>query len=231
MLTRSLGCIERNVGAAEFAPGPSLDPSVPWDEFTTISDPQLLANMTAAGKHPMMNMAPGVWNPGPNAMAGMQATSPLPGTPTVPSQSQGLNPAAGYAMQPDGSVWPMAPARSMTFPAQADMTAPYPTPSQFQQPIPPDLKRRMTSPAQTYPGSPANPQSPVSTDMQGTPVSVSYPGQAPAMGLAGWTDMSNMSPMNVVQYPMYAGDGTPHAPFGGSPQPPMGHPGPGQSPP
>lgn len=229
MLMRRLGCIDRNVGAAEFLPGPPLDPSVPWDEFTTITDPQVLANMTAAGKHTMMNMATGVWNPGPNPMAAMPGASPLPGTPTVPSQSQALSPTAGYAMQPDGSVWPMAPARSMTFPAQADMAAPYPTPGQFQQPIPSDLKRRMTSPARAYPGSPAHAQSP-SADLQGTPVSVSYPGQQPAMGFTGWPDMNNMSPMNVVQYPMYTGDGTPQAPFG-SPQPPMGHPGPGQPPP
>ncbi|KAH8431649.1 putative C6 finger domain protein [Aspergillus melleus] len=221
---------DRNVGAAEFAPGPSLDPSVPWDEFTTIQDPQVLANMTAAGKHTMMNMAPGVWSPGPNPMAGMPTASALPGTPTVPSQSQALNPATGYTLQPDGSVWPMAPPRSMTFPAQAEMPIPYAAPGQFQQQIPPDLKRRMTSPAQGYPRSPVNPQSPASTDLQGTPVSVSYPGQPPAMGYTGWPDLSNMSPMNVVQYPMYTGDGTPQAPFG-SPQPPMGHPGSGQSPP
>ncbi|THC90596.1 hypothetical protein EYZ11_009944 [Aspergillus tanneri] len=212
---------------ASYAPAPPLDHSVPWDEFTTISDPQVLANMSAAGKAAMMNMGPGVWNPGPNPMAPMPGASTLAGTPTVPSQSQALNPNATYAMQPDGSVWPVPPSRSMSFPVPADMTAaPYPNPNQFPQPIPPDLKRRMTSPAQAFPG--ANPQS-SPADLQANPVSVSYPGQHPVMGYAAWQDVSGMPSMNVVQYPMFTGDGTQQVPFGSPP--PMGHPGSGQSPP
>ncbi|PYH47867.1 putative C6 finger domain protein [Aspergillus saccharolyticus JOP 1030-1] len=214
---------------SEFAPHPAMDPStVAWDDFTTIPDQQMLASM-AAGKT-MMNMPANVWTPTPGQMAPMPATSPLPGTPTVPSQNQPLNPAPTYTMQPDGSVWQVAPTRSMTFPAQpADMTASYPNPGQFVQPLPADLKRRMTSPAQSFPGVPMNPQSPPSADLQGTPVSVSYPGQPGAMGYPGWQDLNAMSPMSVVQYPMYAGDPVQQAGFGSPP--PMGHPGQGQSPP
>ncbi|GES63200.1 C6 finger domain protein [Aspergillus terreus] len=221
---------------APYAPNPpSLDPSVPWDEFTTISDPQMLAAMSAAAKPGMVNvnMPPSaVWNPNPNPMAPMPAASPLQGTPTIPSQPQSLSPAPTYAMQPDGSVWqvPPPPARSMTFPAPPDMGQTYPTaqfqhPPPHQQPPPPaDLKRRMTSPPQSFP---ANPQSPPPADMPTGPTSVSYPGQPTPMGYPTWQDMNSMSPMGVVQYPMYTGDATQQAAFGA----PMGHPGPGQAPP
>ncbi|KAE8387999.1 putative C6 finger domain protein [Aspergillus alliaceus] len=216
---------DRNVGASEFATAPPLDPSVPWDEFTTISDPQLLANMSA-GKPQMVNMPPNVWTPGPNAMATIPIASGLP-TPTVPSQPQTLSPAPTYTMQPDGSVWQVPPTRSMTYPPPPEMAAaPYPNPGQFQQP-PPDMNPGMASPGQPFQGNHVHPQSPPSTDIQATPVSVTYPGAPAAMGFPAWQDVNNMSPMNVVQYQMYAGDATQQASFG---SPPMGHPGQRQSP-
>ncbi|KAL7655542.1 hypothetical protein ACMYSQ_007485 [Aspergillus niger] len=215
---------DRSVGADFVAP-PSLDPGVPWDEYTTITDPQMLAAMPA-GKA-MMNMSSNVWGATPNPMAPMPTTSPLPGTPTVPSQSQGLAQTPTYAMQPDGTVWQVPPQRAMTFSAQpADMAIPYPNQGQFVQPSPADLKRRMTSPAQSFPGTPINPQSPPAADLQA--VSVSYPGQPAAMGFNTWQDVNSMSPMSVVQYPMYTNDPAQQAGFGSPP--PMGHPGPGQSP-
>ncbi|KAL4890697.1 putative C6 finger domain protein [Aspergillus ambiguus] len=221
---------ERPMGSSEFAPNPALDPPVPWDEYTTISDPQMLAALSST-KPGLVNMSPNVWSPPQNAMAPMPTTSPLQGAPSIPSQAQTLSPAPTYAVQPDGSVWQMPPpARSMTFPAQPDMTtAPYANPGQFQQPIPPDLKRRMTSPPQSFPTNPINPQSPPPADLQAGPTSVSYPGQPAPMGFPTWQDMNSMSSMNVVQYPMYTGDTTQQAAFGGPP--PMGHPGPGQAPP
>ncbi|KAF9887280.1 hypothetical protein FE257_010408 [Aspergillus nanangensis] len=218
---------ERPMGT-EYAPNPTLDPSVPWDEFTTISDPQMLTTMSAA-KSGMVNMPPNVWNPTPSPMAPMPTPSPLQGTPTVPSQPQALSPAPTYALQPDGSVWQVPPARAMTFPAQPDMTAaPYPNPSQFQPPMSHDLKRRMTSPPQSFPTNPVHPQSPPPADLHSVPTSVSYPGQPPAMAFPTWQGMNNMSGMNVVPYPMYAGDASQQAAYG---SPPMGHhPGSGQSP-
>ncbi|KAB8072534.1 putative C6 finger domain protein [Aspergillus leporis] len=220
---------DRNVGAPEFATAPPLDPSVPWDEFTTISDPQILANMTAAGKSHIVNMPPNVWTPGHNPMASIPIPSGIP-TPTVPSQSQTLSPAPTYTMQPDGSVWqvPPPPTRSMTYPPPPDMAAaPYPSPGQFQRP-PPDLHTDMASPVHPFPGNHVHPQSPPTTDLQATPVSVSYPGAPAPMGFPAWQDVNNMSPMNVVQYQMYAGDAAQHASFGSPP--PMGHPGQRQSP-
>ncbi|PWY90558.1 hypothetical protein BO94DRAFT_29979 [Aspergillus sclerotioniger CBS 115572] len=215
---------DRNVGA-EFVPPPSIDPSVPWDEYTTISDPQLLATMSA-GKA-MMNMPTNVWGPTPNPMAPMPTTAPLPGTPTVPSQSQGLTQAPTYAMQPDGTVWQVPTQRSMTFSAQpAEMAMAYANQGPFMQPSPAELKRRMTSPAQSFPGTPINPQSPPAADLQA--VSVSYPGQPAAMGFNNWQDMNSMSPMGMVQYPMYTNDPAQQAGFGSPP--PMGHPGHGHSP-
>ncbi|EIT72649.1 C6 finger domain protein [Aspergillus oryzae 100-8] len=218
---------DRNVGAPEFATAPPLDPSVPWDEFTTISaDGQILTNMSA-GKPQMVNMPSNVWSPGPNPMATMPMAQGLP-TPTVPSQPQTLSPAPTYAIQPDGSVWQVPPTRPMTYPPPPDMAAaPYPNPGQFQQP-PPDMNPDMASPVQPFPGNHVNPQSPLPTDLQGTPVAVTYAGTPAAMGFPAWQDVNNMSPMNVVQYQMYAGDAAQQASFGSPP--PMGHPGQRQSP-
>ncbi|KAF7183907.1 hypothetical protein CNMCM7691_004329 [Aspergillus felis] len=216
-------------GSTDFAAAPALEPSVPWDEYTTISDPQLLSAM-AAGKPQMMNMPPNAWSPGPNNMVPMPPNAAMATTPTVPSQSQPISPVQAYTMQPDGSVWPVPqpPARSMTFPVQQEMAS-YPNPSQFGQQMHPDLKRRMTSPGQGYPGPPVNPQSPPPVELQATTVSMSYPGQPAAMGYPGWHDINSMPTMNVVQYPMYAADPTQQAAFG-SPSGPMGHPGQGPPP-
>ncbi|KAE8357320.1 C6 finger domain protein [Aspergillus caelatus] len=218
---------DRNVGAPEFATAPPLDPSVPWDEFTTIpADGQMLANMSA-GKPQMVNMPSNVWSPGPNPMATMPMAHGLP-TPTVPSQPQTLSPAPTYAIQPDGSVWQVPPTRPMTYPPPPDMAAaPYHNPGQFQQP-PPDMSSDMASPVHPFPGNHVNPQSPPPTDLQGTPVAVTYAGTPAAMGFPAWQDVNNMSPMNVVQYQMYAGDAAQQASFGSPP--PMGHPGQRQSP-
>lgn len=217
---------DRNVGAPEFATAPPLDPSVPWDEFTTISADGQILTIMSAGKPQMVNMPSNVWSPGPNPMATMPMAQGLP-TPTVPSQPQTLSPAPTYAIQPDGSVWQVPPTRPMTYPPPPDMAAaPYPNPGQFQQP-PPDMNPDMASPVQPFPGNHVNPQSPPPTDLQGTPVAVTYAGTPAAMGFPAWQDVNNMSPMNVVQYQMYAGDAAQQASFGSPP--PMGHPGQRQS--
>ncbi|KAL4870488.1 hypothetical protein BDV12DRAFT_195426 [Aspergillus spectabilis] len=203
----------------QFAPDATapMDPSVPWDEFTTLpSDPQMLANMS---KTSMVNIPPHVWSQPATPIA---AVPPNPGPPTVPSQQQPLSPASPFTVQADGSVWQMTPTRSMTFPAQPNMAAPYPP--GFQQQIPPDLKRRMTSPGQGYPPVPMNPQSP-SPDLQGAPVAVTYAHQPPAMSYPTWQDVNGLQSVNMVPYTVYTGDAAQQAAFG---SPPMGHGHPGQ---
>ncbi|PKY01976.1 hypothetical protein P168DRAFT_320545 [Aspergillus campestris IBT 28561] len=215
------------VGSAEFTAAPPLDPSVPWDEFTTISDPQLLANM-AGGKQAMMNsVPPAMWSPPPNAMAPVPAPSTIPSTPTVPSQTQALSPASTYTLQPDGSVWQIPP-RSMPFAAPPDMTAqPYPRIRTRIRPCPRPQTPR-DQPAQSFTGGPVHPQSPPPSDLPTAVMSVSYPGQPTAVGFPGWPDVHGMSSMNMVQYPMFAGDPSQQPPFNGGP--PMGHGHPGASP-
>ncbi|KAL4874237.1 hypothetical protein BJY04DRAFT_226448 [Aspergillus karnatakaensis] len=214
---------------AQFAPDtqPPMDPSVPWDEFTTLpSDPNMLANMSAAaGKPTMVNIPPNVWSQPATPIAAMPPNPSLTGPPTVPSQQiqQPLSPASPYAVQPDGSLWQIPPQRSMTFPAQQNMASPYPA-GGFPQQIPPDLKRRMTSPGQGYPPVPMNPQSPPG-DMQGTPVQVTYAHQPPTMGYPTWQDVNGMQPVNMVQYPVYTDASAQQAAYG---SPPMGHGHPGQ---
>lgn len=171
-----------------------MDPGVPWDEFTTMSEGQ------------MMNMPPNAWN--------MPATSPMP---QPLSQAQPMNPQPGFAMQPDGSVWPVPqpPSRAMTYPGQ-EM-------GQLPPQMPPDLRRRMTTPAQpeTHPHGSHSPR----PDMQTPPGSVSYASQPP-MGLPTWQDINAVPGM--MPY-VFAGDPAQQPPYTSSP-PPMGPPGaPGRS--
>lgn len=175
----------------------------------------MLAAMNAQ-KSQMMNMSANVWNPGGTPVAQIPSNSPMPATPTA--QSQTMNPAPGFAMQPDGSVWPVQPTRSMTYPPQPEMTSPYS--AQFPQHGLPDLKQRMATQSQGLPGAPVNPQSPLPADMHASPVPVTYPGQQP-MDFSAYPDMSAMPAMNVVPYQMYPGSATQQPGFTG--QPPMGH--------
>lgn len=204
------------MATGEFSGHPTMETGVPWDEFTTISDPQMLATM-AANKGQMMNLTPGVWNP--NAMpsaSGLPPTSPMSGASPMAAQAQPMNPTQAYTMQPDGSVWPVPPqqpSRTMSYPGQADMSSSYPAQFPPQQQMPPDLKRRMTTPAHNSATTP---------DMQAGPGSISYPPQA-GMGYTQWP--MNTMPVNVVPYPMYTGEAVQQPPY---PNPPMGHP-PGRS--
>ncbi|OQD75813.1 hypothetical protein PENDEC_c006G05403 [Penicillium decumbens] len=201
---------DRSMGPGEFS-GHPMESGV-WNEFTTISDPQMLATMNAS-KNQMMNLSPNVW---PSALP----TSPMSATSPMTGQAHPMDPGATYAMQPDGTVWqvpppPPGPPRAMSYPGQ-DMGSSFP--NQFQPHMPPDLKRRMTTPAQTDSQNSSEPP-----EMQA--YSGSYPTQA-GMGFTQWPAMNTMSGMGVMQYPMY-GDVPPQH-F--TNPPPMGHPGgPGRS--
>ncbi|KAJ6020405.1 hypothetical protein N7540_005909 [Penicillium herquei] len=213
---------DRPMGPGEFSPNPTMETGVPWDEYTTISDPQMLASM-AANKAQMMNYPPNVWTPG-SVPSGLSPSSPMSGASQMSGQTQPMNTPA-YTIQPDGSVWQVAPppqpSRAMSYPGQ-DMSSNYPQP-QFQQ-MPPDLKRRMTTPAQSLSapnvGVHTSPAS--APDMQPAPGSIPYPTQA-GMGFTQWPMNVIPQGMGVVQYPMYAGDAV-QQPFSSNP-PPMGHPG------
>ncbi|KAJ5092641.1 transcriptional regulator family: Fungal Specific TF [Penicillium alfredii] len=218
---------DRPMAPNDFSGPPSMDTGVAWDEFTTISDPQILATMT--GKSQMMNLAPNVWNPG-TIPSGLPPNSPMSGTSPMASQAQSMS-APAYTMQPDGSVWQVPPPlRTMSYPGQGDMASTYP--NQFPPQVNSDLKRRMTTPAQTFStttaaGAQSSPNP--SPDMQTAAGPVPYAGQA-AMGFPQWQDMGAMSGIGVVPYPMYAGEAVQQPAFPTNP-PPMGHPGaPGHSP-
>jgi hypothetical protein len=211
------------MGPGDFA-GHQMDPGVAWDEFTTIADPQLL-NTMATGKGQMMNMSPNMWNPG-NMPSGLPPPSPISAASPMGGQAQPMGQTPTYAMQPDGTVWqvPHPPPRTMSYPGQEIGSA---YPNQFHPQMPTELKRRMTTPAQSLSTSGVmDPQtSPGPPEM--TSGAVSYP---PGMNYPQWQDMNAMSGMGVVPYPMYAGDAGPHHSYPPNP-PPMGHPGaPGRSP-
>lgn len=207
----------------EYPTHPTMETGVPWDEFTTISDPQMLATM-AANKNQMMNLSPNVWTPG-SVPAGLSPSSPMSGASPMSGQAQPMN-TPTYAMQPDGTVWqvpPQQPSRAMSYPGQ-EMSPSYQ--NQFQPQMPPDLKRRMTTPAQSLSSSAGAHSSPGSASDMQPPGPVPYPPQ-PGMEYAQWP--MNMQPgMGVVPYPMYAGEAVPQQHFSTNP-PPMGHPGAGHS--
>lgn len=214
--------LDRPMGPGEYNGPPTMEGGVPWDEFTTISDPQMLATMTA-NKGQMMNMGPQMWSTGA-VPSGLAPCSPVSAASSMAGHSQSMN-QTSYTMQPDGTIWqvpPSAPSRTMSYPGK-DMGSSYS--NQYQQQAPPDLKRRMTTPAQSISAGSQN-STGTSPDMQAPSGSVSYSGPG---GMAyQWPNM-NMSGMGVVPYPMY-GDGVSQSSFTGNP-PPMGHPsgGPGRS--
>lgn len=208
------------MGPGDFAGHQPMDPGVAWDEFTTIADPQLL-NTMAAGKGQMMNMSPNLWNPG-SIHSGLPPPSPISAASSMGGPAQPMGQTA-YAMQPDGTVWqvPQPPPRTMSYPGQ-DMGSSYP--NQFHPQMPTELKRRMTTPAQSLSATSAMamaPQGSPGTPEMHTPGSVSYP---PGMSYPQWQDMSAMSGMGVVPYPMYPGDAVPHHAYPPNPAS-MGHPG------
>ncbi|KAJ5560461.1 hypothetical protein N7513_002860 [Penicillium frequentans] len=203
--------IDRPMGG-EFPTHPTMETGVPWDEFTTISDPQMLATM-AANKNQMMNLSPNVWTPG-SVPAGLSPSSPMSGASPMSGQAQPMN-TPTYAMQPDGTVWqvpPQQPSRAMSYPGQ-EMSPSYQ--NQYQPQMPPDLKRRMTTPAQSLSSSAGAHSSPGSASDMQPPGPVPYPPQ-PGMEYAQWP--MNMQPgMGVVPYPMYAGEAVPQQQYSTNP--------------
>jgi hypothetical protein len=208
------------MGPGDFAGHQTMDPGVAWDEFTTISDPQLLNTMTT-GKGQMMNMSSNMWNAA-NMPSGLPPPSPISATSPMGGQAQPMSHAPTYALQPDGTVWqvppPPPPPRTMSYPGQ-EMSSAYP--SQFHPQMPTELKRRMTTPAQSLSASSAMGASTSPGPPEMTPGAVSYP---PGMSYPQWQDMNAMSGMGVVPYPMYASDAVPQHSYPHNP-PPMGHPG------
>lgn len=219
--TQNVGMVQPNMSftPADFAGHQQMDPGVSWDEFTTISDPQLLNTMTT-GKSQMMNLSPTMWSSA-NMPAGLppHSQSSISAVPSMVGQAQPMSQTPTYAMQPDGTVWevPPQPPRTMSYPGQ-EIGPSYP--NQFHPQMPPELKRRMTTPAHSLstPTAMSAQASPVPPEM--TPGSVSYP---PGINYPQWQDLNAMSGMGVVPYPIYAGDAIPQQPF--PPNHPMGHPG------
>lgn len=215
-----LSLLDRPVAPGEFSGMSTMEGGVAWDEFTTISDPQMLATM-AANKGQMMNLTPNAWNPAA-VPAAISPSSPMSGASPMAAHAQPMNHGPAYAMQPDGSVWPVPPqpSRAMSYPGQ-DMSSTYS--GHFQPQMAPDLKRRMTTPAHPTASHTSSGPSP---DMQIPSGAVPYQAQA-GMGFTQWPQMNAVpSGMGMVPYPMYTGDLSQQQ----YANPPMGHPGqPGRS--
>ncbi|KAH8689563.1 hypothetical protein BGW36DRAFT_365333 [Talaromyces proteolyticus] len=178
----------------------TIDPNASWD--------------ASGGHHRMGNPSPVIWT----TQGG------------IPGQAAQIIPtgAGAYAtVQPDGTIWPGPPQRSMTVPTQADMGgggggggqfaagAPFPQNSS----IPPELKRRMTSPAQAMAGSPMQSPSPANMNLQvpvPVPVPVSYAAQP--IAYRQWNGMAPMPMDGGAGYAMFSPGPVPsNYPMGGHP--------------
>lgn len=223
----------------EFVTTQSLDPSVSWDGSGMFDGQQMMAagaGTGAATKPRMGNPSPVMWTQPGTPVAPVPSTSPMPGVAGVPGVSghpQMMSPSTPYALQPDGSLWP---------PVQQPPQLVSQYPGQYAQQMPPDMKRRMTSPGQQNMGQLAtlSPiQSPGATmpNMQGAQMPVNFASQAtaPAMGFQSWTTMSPTSAgpgpgMEQGGYPMFPTPEQVPSNFPGQQQQqPMGHSG-GQQP-
>ncbi|KAJ5484725.1 hypothetical protein N7539_004713 [Penicillium diatomitis] len=209
---------DRHGPTEDFSRMTAMEGTPSWDDFTTMSDQQMLATGIAPGKSQMMGMTPQHWDSAA-VPAAMSPNSPLSCASPMAGHVQPMNPGpAGYAMHPDGSVWtaPPPPSRAMSYPPQEPGAT---FSSHFQPPMGQDLKRRMTTPANP---TASHATSGSSYSMQMPPGGVPYPNQAGEMDFVQWQQMNAMSGgMNAVPYPMYTGDMSqqqfiPH---------PMGHPG------
>ncbi|KAL3712873.1 hypothetical protein TMatcc_001575 [Talaromyces marneffei ATCC 18224] len=129
-----------------------------------VAHPELLPGQTIDpnATYNMGNPSPVMWTQGQMLTAATPHPQQIP--TGIPHHPQMLSPAAAaaatsYTVQPDGSIWPAPPPRSMTtIPSQPDMYHPHP----HQHAIfatspavpPPELKRSMTSPAAAAAGGP-----------------------------------------------------------------------------
>lgn len=161
-----------------------------------------------AAKPRMGNPSPVMWTQPGTPVAPVPSTSPMPGVAGVPGGVAGhpqmMSPSTPYALQPDGSLWPVQ--------QPPQLASQYP--GQYAQQIPADMKRRMTSPGQQNMGqlataSPIQSPGPAIPNLQTTQMPVNFAGQAaPAMGFQSWTTMSSTSPgpgpgMGQGGYPMF----------------------------
>jgi hypothetical protein len=168
-----------------------------------------------------------VWNHTPGGPVNVVPSTPSATGPVIPgagtTQPQLAYTGAPFGVQPDGSLFPIPPARAMSLsaptPTPTDFASQYPDPSHYQQHPPPELKRRMTSPAQTI-GPMANAAT-MAVDMQqanANPFPLSYPHQTTTLPYhSNWSPMGGGVPGGLPAYPMYQQDSMVSADFSGQP--------------
>lgn len=226
-------CADRRMTSPEFmtTAGPSpLAASVQWDDYTAISDPQMLAAM-AAGRNSMAQLSPAVWSPDGTPVAPLASNSPIPPMPMSArdsEQPQAMTAEAMYAMQPrTGSSWQAQTTRPVDFATQPEMAS---FPEQFPQQIPADLKQQRFASAQQHfqPGVLQSQGIGSQQDLQGPTGLVQYAGMPP-MGFPTWQEVSDLSGGNVSPFPIYSPDGVQPA-NSHTATPPMGHRGRGHGP-
>ncbi|KAG5298534.1 C6 finger domain-containing protein [Histoplasma ohiense] len=118
-----------------------------------------------------------LWNHAPTSVAPLSTDPSIPGTPITPGILPSTGDPTAFGM-PDNSVWGTQPTRSATL--AAGNLAQYQHP--YQQPMPPEFKRRMTAPVDTY-GHPANSSM---SELQSSTVPVSYTQTQSSAAYASW---------------------------------------------
>ncbi|KAK2746300.1 hypothetical protein FQN55_005728 [Onygenales sp. PD_40] len=156
----------------DFNAVPPPNQPVSW-EGASYFDQQMPSGMP---KPQMSDATNALWTQGA-PVAPLPSASSIPGTPLTPGGLPPTAEAAAFGMQ-DNSAWGIQQTRSMTL-ASGEL-AQYQ--NQYQQPLPQQFKRRMTTPADGYvhAASSAVPELPSST------IPVSYTHSQPAAAYPSW---------------------------------------------
>ncbi|PGH07494.1 hypothetical protein GX51_01795 [Blastomyces parvus] len=117
-----------------------------------------------------------LWNHTP-PVAPLSTAPSIPGTPLTPGILPSTGDPTAFGM-PDSSVWPAQPTRSITL--ASGHLAQYQ--NQYQQQVPPEFKRRMTAPGDTY----ARPTNTSVPELPSSTVPVSYTQTQPPVGYSSW---------------------------------------------
>ncbi|PGH11570.1 hypothetical protein AJ79_04828 [Helicocarpus griseus UAMH5409] len=165
----------------------AVNPSVSWDA-PSYFDQQVPGVIP---KSQMTTPTNTLWNQ-PSPVAPLSTASSIPGTPVSPGILPSTGDPTAFGVQ-DSSVWRIQPTRSMTL-SSSDI-APYQ--NQYQQPMPPEFKRRMTAPGNTF----VRPVNGAMAELSSSIVPVSYGQTQTPVAYSAWEPIQGQPtvPQNLNQ--------------------------------
>jgi hypothetical protein len=145
----------------------SFDPVPSFDRSSTWENTPFLDHSPAPGGERQDHDDPsrGYWRESPATPAYSQFSIP---STVIPNQQR--EHGGGYAYQRDDLAWPLPTTRSMSMVNVEDLPSQYQ--NHYNQPFPPDFKRRVTTATEMYPPS-------LNTSNNSSSLSISEPHSAP----------------------------------------------------